>query len=58
MYPTRYPVLRVSGLPDAAESIAAIDDDRELVGPTEATRGDDLHFRKRYAAKAPRLFSK
>ncbi|MBS0206620.1 MAG: hypothetical protein JSS49_27400 [Planctomycetes bacterium] len=31
---------------------------RDLVGPTEATRGDDLHFRQRYLGKAPQLFAK
>lgn len=31
---------------------------RDLVGPTEATRSDDLHFRQRYAGKPPKLFAK
>lgn len=31
---------------------------RELVGPTEATRGEDLHFRQRYTGKPVKLFAK
>lgn len=31
---------------------------RELVGPTEAARADDLHFRQRYSGKPARLFAR
>jgi len=31
---------------------------RELVGPTEAERGGDLHFLQRYTGKPGKLFAK
>ena len=31
---------------------------RDIVGPTEAVRADDQHFRQTYAGKPKRLFAK